>query len=81
MINTYAGKGVTVLEYIKNLKLQKYSDEMINKNLAGKTLVTQYFKNIRYRIDELDYTKTPLDGFMKKSSKKVKKGQMTIKDK
>ncbi len=62
-------------DYLDDLvKNKRYNNDRINEEVKGMTVVTSYAKGGKhtYRIESVDFSKTPNDGFTKKDETFVK---------
>ena len=55
-------------KYLNDLKNKRYDNDRINEEVKGMSVVTDYAKGGKhiYRIESVDFSKTPNDGFTKK---------------
>jgi hypothetical protein len=63
----------SVLTHLKELERKNYDQDRINEEFKGMTVVTSYSKAGKhtYKIEKIDFSKSPLDGFDKKDGTHV----------
>jgi aubergine-like protein len=61
------------LTHLKDLNRKGYVNDRINEEFKGMTVVTSYSKAGKhtYKIERVDFDKTPQDGFEKKDGSKI----------
>jgi hypothetical protein len=63
----------SVLLHLKELERKGYDQDRINEEFKGMTVVTSYSKAGKhtYKVERIDFEKTPQDGFEKKEGEKI----------
>jgi hypothetical protein len=58
----------SIFKYLKELERKGYGQDRINEEFKGMRVDTLYSKNWKhsYKIEKIDFSKSPLDGFDKK---------------